>query len=329
MELMINAISILRNRHNFWGYIHVKAIPGASPILIEQMGFLVDRMSVNIELPSEKSLKLLAPNKSRDAILSPMKQIKNGIAENKTSIAKYKKAPTFTAAGQATQMIIGATEDTDYQIITLASALYERYELKRVFYSAYIPVATSSLLPALTTPPPLLREHRLYQADFLMRQYEFSSNEILNEDMPNFNPFLDPKCNWAVNNMHFFPVDVNKAPLRDLLRVPGIGPTSARRIVKARREGRLGLDELKRMGTVLKRAKYFIITKENPTGPSLDKELTARALIDPKSFAHGFEQLSMFNHTPITYALNDGGIQEKDLVSEAVKETMLCLTAKT
>jgi predicted DNA-binding helix-hairpin-helix protein len=263
-----------------------------------------------------------------------MKQIKNGIAESKNSLVKYKNAPTFAAAGQATQMIIGATEDTDYQIITLASALYQRYELKRVFYSAYIPVADSSLLPAVTTPPPLLREHRLYQADFLMRQYEFKSDEILSEKTPNFNPFLDPKCNWAVNNMHYFPVDVNKATLQELLRVPGIGPTSARRIVKARREGKLGLDELKRMGAVLKRAKYFIITKDDPTGSRFTKELTARALIDPKAFSYGFEQLSMFNQSPIALALPDAKALPKgekvyqDLVSDAVEETVLCLTSR-
>jgi predicted DNA-binding helix-hairpin-helix protein len=197
-----------------------------------------------------------------------------------------------------------------------------------VFYSAYIPVATNSLLPAITTPPPLLREHRLYQADFLMRQYEFKYDEILNEETPNFNPFLDPKCNWAVNNMHFFPVDINKAPLRELLRVPGIGPTSARRIIKARRVGKLGLDELKRMGAVLKRAKYFIITKDDPTGPKFTKELTARALIDPKVHAYGMEQLSMFDQSAAMPLLPDGKKKYSDQVSEAVEETVLCLTSR-
>ena len=332
MELMIGAIAILRYEHNFWGYIHVKAIPGAAPELIEKMGFLVDRISVNIEMPSEKSLKLLAPNKTKQAILAPMKQIKNGITENKTSLVKYKSAPTFAAAGQATQMIIGASDDSDYKIINLASALYERYDLKRVFYSAYIPVATSTLLPAITTPPPLLREHRLYQADFLMRQYQFSAEEILSEETPNFNPFLDPKCNWAVNNMHYFPVDVNKASLRDLLRVPGIGPISARRILEARREGQLGLDELKRIGVVLKRSKYFIITKDVPAGPKFSKELTARALIDPKAFTYGMEQLSLFDQGTIPLTLPGGNYSNHysnhSLVSEAIEETVLCLTSK-
>ena len=328
MELMIGVIAILRYKHNFWGYIHVKAIPGAAPELIEKLGFLVDRISVNIEMPSERSLNLLAPNKTKQAILAPMKQIKNGITENKTSLVKYKNAPTFASAGQATQMIIGASDDSDYKIITLASALYERYDLKRVFYSAYIPVVTSSLLPATTTPPPLLREHRLYQADFLMRQYQFRAEEILSEETPNFNPFLDPKCNWAVNNMHHFPVDVNKASLRELLRVPGIGPTSARRILQARREGQLGLDELKRMGAVLKRAKYFIITKDAPTGPKFSKELTARALIDPKAFTYGMEQLSLFNPSITPPALPYKSNINNSYVSEAIEETVLCLTSK-
>lgn len=166
-------------------------------------------------------------------------------------------------------MIIGASPETDYQIIRLASGLYEKYGLKRVFYSAYVPVVSDSLLPALDTSPPLLREHRLYQADWLMRQYDFSADEILSERAPNFNPYLDPKCNWAVGNMQFFPVDVNRAPLRDLLRVPGIGPKSARRIVQARRTGSLGFAELRRIGVVLKRAKYFIIASDQPCGPRL------------------------------------------------------------
>ncbi|MCL2227266.1 MAG: putative DNA modification/repair radical SAM protein [Oscillospiraceae bacterium] len=328
MELMINALAILRHRHNFWGYIHAKTIPGASSELVHSLGLLVDRLSVNIELPSEKSLTLLAPNKTKDSILAPMQQIKNELAENTHALSKYKNAPTFASAGQATQMIIGATEDTDHRIITLASALYKKYSLKRVFYSAYIPVMENSLLPAVASPPPLLREHRLYQADFLMRQYEFASDEILSEDAPNLNPYLDPKCNWAINNMHFFPIDVNTASMRDLLRVPGIGPTSARRIVVARREGRLGFDELKRIGVVLKRAKYFILTKDSTAGLRLGKDLTARALIDPKIFAFGAEQLSLFDGSPIP-KLNKAlpHIVETHSISDAVEEAVLCLAS--
>jgi len=280
---------------------------------------------VNIEMPSEKSLALLAPNKTKEAILAPMRQIRNELTENTQALAVYKNAPAFAPAGQATQMIIGATEETDYRIITLASALYEKYSLKRVFYSAYIPVMENSLLPAVASPPPLLREHRLYQADFLMRQYEFTSDEILSEETPNFNPYLDPKCNWAINNMHFFPVDVNKASKRDLLRVPGIGPTGARRIVIARREGRLGLDELKRIGIVLKRAKYFILTKDNSTGLRLDKDLTLRSLIDPKIYAFGAEQLSLFSDTKPNTALPYEAGKGSNLINDAVEEAVLCL----
>ena len=325
MELIINTLAILRYRHNFRGYIHAKTIPGASPELVSRLGLLADRLSINIELPSEKSLKLLAPNKTKDDILAPMQQIKNELSESSYALAKYKNAPAFASAGQATQMIIGATEDTDHQIITLASALYQKYSLKRVFYSAYIPVVENSLLPAITSTPPLLREHRLYQADFLMRQYEFTSNEILNEAAPNFNPYLDPKCNWAVNNMHFFPVDVNTASMQSLLRVPGIGPKSAKRIVIARREGRLGLDELKRIGVVLKRAKYFILTKDAPTGLKLDKDLALRALIDPKIFAFGTQQLSLFNDVQMPKALPYAS--EVRSIGEAVEEAVLCLAS--
>ena len=323
MELMINSLSILRHRHNFWGYIHAKTIPGASPELVYRLGLLVDRLSVNIELPSEKSLSLLAPNKTKQAILAPMQQIKNELTESKHALSVYKNAPAFASAGQATQMIIGATEETDYKIITLASALYKKYSLKRVFYSAYIPVMENTLLPAVATPPPLLREHRLYQADFLMRQYEFTSDEILNEETPNFNPYLDPKCNWAVNNIHFFPVDINKASLRELLRVPGIGPTGARKILRARRESKLGNTELKRIGIVLKRAKYFIITKDNTLGLRLDKELTVRALIDPKIFSYNTEQLSLFSDSQAPKALPPA--KEKLSMNDAVEEAVLCL----
>ena len=324
MELMIDALAILRHRHNFWGYIHAKAIPGASPILIHRLGLLADRLSVNIEMPSEKSLTLLAPNKTKESILAPMRQIKTELAENNHALVSYKNAPTFASAGQATQMIIGATEDTDYKIISLASALYKKYDMKRVFYSAYIPVVENNLLPAVASPPPLLREHRLYQADFLMRQYEFTSDEILSAETPTLNPYLDPKCNWAINNMQFFPMDVNKASLRDLLRIPGVGPTSARKIVIARREGRLGLEELRRIGVVLKRAKYFILTKDNPAGMRLDKDLTVRALIDPKIFTFGTQQLSLFDDLPTIPALPKGEVVS---INEAVEEAVLCLAS--
>ncbi len=325
MEQMIQALHLLRYRHDFWGYIHAKAIPGASPELVRRLGLLADRISVNVELPSENSLRLLAPNKKREAIFSPMKQICHASEENKQELALYRKAPQFAPAGQATQMIIGASPESDYQIITLASALYDRYALKRVFYSAYIPAVADSLLPALDVKPPLLREHRLYQADFLMRQYGFAAKEILSPETPNFNPYLDPKCNWAINNMQEFPVDVNAASLETLLRVPGIGPTSARRIVVARRNGRLGIVELKRMGVVLKRAQYFIRASDWPPNTRPDKQAAARALIDPSVHAFGMEQLSLFPDMQGPLALPAG--RDVRSVTEAVEEAVSCLTS--
>ncbi|MCL2366312.1 MAG: putative DNA modification/repair radical SAM protein [Oscillospiraceae bacterium] len=323
MELVIDALAILRHRYGFLGYIHAKAIPGASPELVYRLGLLADRLSINIEMPSEKSLTLLAPDKTKTAILAPMQQIKSEIAESTYALTRYKNAPTFASAGQATQMIIGATPDTDHQIISLASAMYMKYDLRRVFYSAYIPVVEDNLLPAVTTTPPLLREHRLYQADFLLRQYEFAADEILSKDTPNFNPYLDPKCNWAINNIHLFPMDVNTASMHDLLRIPGVGPTSAKRIVLARREGRLGFDELKRIGVVLKRAQYFIITKDNSAGSRLVKDSVVRSLIDPKIYAFGTEQLSLFSGTYCAVTLPYG----TSTVNEAVEDAVLALAS--
>ena len=325
MEQMIGALELLRHRYNFQGYIHAKTIPGASPEAVRRLGFLADRLSINIEFPSEKSLNLLAPNKPKQAILAPMRQIQRGISESSHALVRYKNAPKFATAGQATQMIIGATGESDRQIIKLSSSLYDKFGLKRVFYSAYIPVAEDSLLPAPLSPPPLLREHRIYQADFLMRMYEFSCDEILSDESPNFNPYLDPKCNWAINNMHFFPVDINRAPLRDLLRVPGIGPVSARRIVIARREGRLGLDELKRIGVVLKRAQYFILTKDTSRNLLPGKDTTLRALIDPGIFSFGMEQLSLFDNSVGPLSLP--GSSDVSSVNDAVEEAVLCLAS--
>jgi putative DNA modification/repair radical SAM protein len=258
-EQMIETLSILRNKYKFNGYIHAKAIPGADSELISRLGMLADRMSVNIELPSQKSLNMLAPDKSKHSILLPMQQITTRIKENSTEIVKYKKADKFAPAGQSTQMIIGATPDTDFQILRLSEALYKKYSLKRVFYSAYIPVGDQKLLPPAGTKPPLLREHRLYQADWLIRFYGFESGEILDDKNQNFNPYLDPKCNWAVHNMGLFPVEINKAPYEMLLRVPGIGVNSAKRIITARKSTTLDYPDLKKLGVVLKRAQYFIL----------------------------------------------------------------------
>ena len=258
-EQMIRALRILRQEYGFNGYIHAKAIPGTSPELVHQLGLLADRMSVNIELPSQQSLQTLAPDKTREAILRPMSLIRDKVLESKQELVKYKHAPSFAPAGQSTQLIVGATKDTDRHILHLTEALYQKYRLKRVFYSAYVPVVENSFLPALDTKPPLLREHRLYQADWLLRFYGFQASELLDEAHPDFNPQLDPKCSWAVSHLEQFPVEVMRADYETLLRVPGIGPTSAKRIVSARRTAHLRFEDLKKLGVVVKRAQYFVL----------------------------------------------------------------------
>ncbi len=283
-ERMTEVLRILREEYRFYGYIHVKAIPGADPALIQRLGLLADRMSVNIELPSEASLTTLAPNKSKSAILAPMGQIQSGIRENVADLVKYRHAPRFAPAGQSTQMIVGASPESDFQILHLTEALYRKYSLKRVFFSAYMPVVESSLLPSLDTKPPLLREHRLYQADWLLRFYGFEARELLDDVHPNFNPFLDPKCNWAVNHPEFFPVEVNRAPYEALLRVPGIGVRSAKRIISARRTGSLDEAALKKIGVVLKRAQYFILCNgKRPDGARLRSDNMIRAVLSDKA----------------------------------------------
>lgn len=258
MELLYQTLYRLRCIHHFQGYIHVKAIPGAPQELIERTGLLADRMSVNLELPTAESLKKLAPHKNRKTILTPMRQIQTRMEENRHELAVYRKAPKFVPAGQSTQMIIGATPESDYQIVSVAESLYQKFRLKRVFYSAFVHVNEDASLPALPGGPPLLREHRLYQADWLLRFYGFTASELLSEERPNFNVLLDPKCNWALGHLEEFPVEVSRADYRTLLRVPGIGTRSAQRIVSARRQGGLTFESLKKMGVVLKRALYFI-----------------------------------------------------------------------
>ena len=294
--LMIKALRLLRHTYNFHGYIHAKAIPGTSSAQLHELGLLADRMSVNIELPSEKSLALLAPDKNKSDIFAPMKYIKNTMEESHGELVKYNHTPAFAPAGHSTQMIVGASDEPDRQIISLTEGLYKKYSLKRVFFSAYIPVAVHSLLPSIDTKPPLLREHRLYQADWLLRFYGFSAEELLTENEPNFNPFLDPKCNWAIQHLEQFPVDLATAPYETILRVPGIGVTCAKRILTARRNGSLSFTLLKKLGVVLKRAQYFIICDEKPSYlSSLTRESTVRALIDPNSFQFDFEQTSFLD----------------------------------
>ena len=258
MELIYQTIRKLREVYRFRGYIHVKGIPGADPLLIQKTGFLADRMSVNLELPTADGLKKLAPNKHRKNILTPMRQIQQGIIQGQNEVAIYRHAPHFVPAGQSTQMIIGATPESDYQIMSVAQGLYDKFELKRLFYSAYVSINEDKELPALHTGTPLLREHRLYQADWLMRFYQFRAEELLNEHRPNFNILLDPKCDWALQHLEQFPVEINRADYHMLLRVPGIGVNSARRICGARRTAVLTFEDLKKIGVVLKRALYFI-----------------------------------------------------------------------
>jgi len=297
-EQMIEVISLIRNEYRFRGYIHVKALPGTDDRLLTTLGLLADRMSINLEFPSNDSLKLLAPQKTKESILNPMAMIKTGIQENRTDLVKYRKTPKFVPAGQSTQMIVGATPETDYQIINLTSALYKKYELKRVFYSAYIPVLEDSNLPAINTKPQLLREHRLYQADWLLRFYEFEASELLDEKNPNFNPLIDPKCNWALNHYNYFPVEVNTAPYEVLLRVPGLGVIGAKKILRARRTGKLDFPDLKKMGIVLKRAQYFITCRgKSVLGIQYNPESVLRGLLSDQSWELAgppMEQLSLF-----------------------------------
>ncbi len=264
VERMIETLRLLREEYRFNGYIHAKALPGVDQRLLTRLGLLADRMSINIELPSQASLNLLAPEKSKESILKPMGFIRTGIEQSKHEVVQYRNAPRFVPAGQSTQMMVGASGESDLKILNLTEGLYKGYRLKRVFFSAYTPIISNSLLPALDTKPPLLREHRLYQADWLLRFYGFSACELLDESQPDFNPYIDPKCNWALRHPEVFPVEVNRAPQEMLLRVPGIGVTSAQRIVKARRTGSIDFAGLKRLGVVLKRAQYFVTCSGKP-----------------------------------------------------------------
>ncbi len=302
MELLYQTVRKLRIVHNFQGYIHVKAIPGSDPMLIQKTGLLIDRMSINLELPTADGLKSLAPNKHRKSILAPMRQIQAGITANKNEIAIYRNAPKFVPAGQSTQMIIGATPESDYQIMTVAENLYQKFDLKRVFYSAFVHVNDDKALPALPGGPPLLREHRLYQADWLLRFYGFQANELLNEERPNFNILLDPKCDWALRHLEYFPMEINQIDYHMMLRIPGIGVKSAQRIVRARRIAKLDFADLKRIGVVLKRALYFITCCGRMMYPTkIEEDYITRNILTVKEklpFDVGgitFQQLSLFD----------------------------------
>ena len=294
MELMIAVAKKLRLEEKFNGYIHMKVIPGASRQLINEIGLYVDRVSVNIEFAENTALKLLAPDKKAADISTSMGLIRKNMLENAEDKKIFKSTPSFIPAGQTTQMIIGASGESDYSILTRSENLYKNFELKRVYYSGYVPVNKSGILVSTDQAVPMIREHRLYQADWLLRFYEFKADEILNEKDPFVDPLLDPKTNWAIKNFHFFPIEINKASYRELLRVPGIGVTSAKRIVMTRKYSTIRYEHLKKLGIVIKRAKYFITVngeflgfkKENP-------ELIRNALMEKEKML--VEQLKLFN----------------------------------
>ena len=344
MELMLEIVRRLRNEQGFFGYIHIKAIPGADERLIHEAGTYVDRMSVNIELPSDRGLEVLAPQKPVKALLKPMQQISRGIMEHRepglgrqknamekssdffsgfkgnfpddlpdrdfspNKLSRRNSGKYFVPAGQSTQLIVGATPDRDLSILKLSEALYDKFSLKRVYYSAYVPTLADPRLPAIIRPP-LLREHRLYQADWLLRYYGFGADELLSKANPDFDVELDPKANWALHNLHMFPMEVNTVDYEMLLRVPGIGVKSAQRIITARRVGRLNFDNLKKMGVVLKRAAHFI-TCQGKTYESFSQNeyIVKEALVSARLLPQGKKavpgQMSLFS------TLNESGLGE-------------------
>lgn len=342
MERLYETLLLLREKYHFCGYIHVKIIPGADELLVEKIGYLADRVSCNLELPTAEGLRRLAPAKTRQKILTPMRHIQQEIGAHRLMLAEYgarlqssaselmgfqpsgleleagrtavsvragrvgtlQRQRYFVPAGQSTQMIIGATGESDYEIISVSESLYRRFEMRRVFYSAYIALNEDSRLPSPDTKPPLLREHRLYQADWLLRFYGFKADELLDKDRPNFNCVMDPKCDWAIRHLEHFPVEINTADYKMLLRVPGIGVQSARRICKARRFARLDFDDLRKLGIVLKRAVYFITCRGRQFYPiKMNEDYITRNIIDfkdklppqLKEASESYRQLSLFD----------------------------------
>ncbi len=292
-ELLIRVAKLLREREHFNGYIHMKGIPGTDGKLLNELGRYVDRVSVNIELPSEKSLKLLAPQKNRNAILTPMKFFRDNILAAKEEKKHFRRAPSFVPAGQTTQLIVGASGESDRQILLLSEGLYDKAALKRVYYSAYVPIMKGKNLPALIKPP-LARENRLYQADWLLRFYHFQAEEILTPENPNFDEELDPKCTWALRHRELFPVEINRASYEMLLRVPGIGVKSALRIVRMRRYGNLSFANVSRLGIVMKRARYFMTVNGRYYGETdIDQEHLRGRLISKKA-VEAVRQMSLF-----------------------------------
>ncbi|GAA0078570.1 putative DNA modification/repair radical SAM protein [Clostridium sp. CTA-5] len=312
MELLLKTVKKLRIEEKFNGYIHLKAIPGADRRLIEEAGRYADRMSVNIELPSNDSLKLLAPQKSKDTILKPMGIIKNSII-NYTEMKKtIKSTPLFVPGGQSTQLIVGATPESDAKIIGLSQSLYDKYKLKRVYYSAYVPVVKDNKLLPNIAHPPTLREHRLYQADWLLRYYGFRANELLKNENDNFDLNFDPKTSWALSNLNDFPIEINTASYEKLLRIPGIGVTSVKKILKVRRFQKLTFDDLKKLRVTLKRAKYFITCNGKYYGEvSFDDNKIKNKLLEQniiKTNTPHPDQISFFDQSKLDEKITPSGI---------------------
>lgn len=298
MERLVLIAKKLRTEHKFNGYIHLKSIPGASDELMHEAGLYADRLSVNLEMPTEAGLKLLAPDKNRQDMIDPMQYLKNEIILHKEEKKLFKKTPLFAPAGQSTQVIIGATPETDQQVLQSANYFYKNFNLKRVYYSGYVPVLSDSRLPALNTTVPMVRENRLYQADWLMRFYGFNVNEIVDNTQPLLDIDIDPKLSWAIRNMHVFPIDINKADLQLILRVPGIGVQSAQKIVSARRHAHLNWEQVKKLGVAVNRAQYFITCKSREferrdlTGTKIKQFILAES--KSKYLKNSHTQLNLF-----------------------------------
>ena len=299
MERLVRVAKKLRLEHNFNGYIHLKSIPGASDDLMREAGLYADRLSMNLEIPTESGLKLLAPDKNHQDMINPMRFVKNELIQYKEEKKKFRSTPKFAPAGQSTQVIVGATQENDFQIIHVANHFYTNFNMKRVYYSGYVPISNDTRLPAIGTQVPLIRENRLYQADWLMRFYGFKANEILEKDNPFLDLDVDPKMGWALRNITQFPVIIQSAPLEMILRVPGIGVKSAHKIVHARRFQNLTMEHLKKIGVAVNRARYFISVSNENTHLKFLNALNLKEIIltDMKSkFETPFDnQLSLLN----------------------------------
>jgi len=301
MEAMVAVVRRLRTEERFNGYIHMKGIPGADAALMDEAGRYVDRMSLNLELPSDQRLRLLAPQKNQKSILEPMTHIRDRIGENRDERRRYRNAGLYVPAGQTTQLMVGASRDSDYSILRVSEAMYQGLALKRVYYSAYVPMVRNNPLLPSAVKAPLLREHRLYQADWLLRFYRFQAEELLSREEPNFDPAVDPKANWALKHLDRFPMEVNRASYEELLRVPGIGVVTARRILASRRFGSLGYEDLKKLGVVLKRARHFILCNGRYHGERADDALLIRNRLvqsDPDAARLAPPQISLFETYP-------------------------------